>query len=73
MFLITWYRRWQARRTADREAMRQTERILRAFTEGDQEVMRAEMARRYGLFFALFAQQLEHERRDREIERERDQ
>ena len=41
---------------ADKEAVRQTERILRAFVEGDTEVINAEIARRNGKFLALLAE-----------------
>ena len=41
---------------ADKEAVRQTERIMRAFVEGDTEVINAEIARRNGKFFALLAE-----------------
>ena len=36
--------------------MRQSERILRAFVEGDTEVINAEIARRNGKFLALLAE-----------------
>lgn len=47
------FQRWRAQRRADREAVRQSERFLRAFDEGDSEVIRAMVARRYGRFFPL--------------------
>lgn len=41
---------------ADKEAVRQSERILRAFVEGDTEVINAEIARRYSKMIALMAE-----------------
>lgn len=45
-------------RKAERDAVRRSERFLRAFLEGDSEYVTAEMARVNGAdFFALAAQQ----------------
>jgi len=45
---------------ADREAVQRSERLLRAFMEGDHEYQRAEMLRVYGAnFFAAMAQSQE--------------
>ena len=48
-------RRRHGHSQADREAVRQSERILRAFVEGDTEVINAEIARRHGKEFAMLA------------------
>lgn len=59
--LIQPIRRWLlSPRKADREAAARTERILKAFMDGDTEVLKAEIARVYGAnFFALMQQQHE--------------
>ena len=41
---------------ADQEAVRQSERILRAFVEGDTEVINAEIGRRYSKMMTLMAE-----------------
>ena len=47
-------------RKADRDAVRRSERFLKAFVEGDVEYQRAEMARVYGAdFFAQVDRQLQ--------------
>ena len=51
-------------RKADREASARAERVIKAFTRGDMEVVKAEMVRMYGAqFFALLQQQIELERK----------
>lgn len=59
MRLLQRIREWMMYpRKADRDAMRRTERFLRAFVAGDDEYVKAEMVRVYGAdFFALAAQQ----------------
>ncbi len=53
--MLQQFHRWRAQRRADRAAVQQCERFLRAFNEGDTEVIKAMVARRYGRFFAAVA------------------